>query len=189
MKKPRIIGQEVEYALATIPYALPDTMFRSDAAKCFFDTIRERVFENSDRLLSQFLPNGARFYFDTGGHPEYATPECLGPKQLGCAAQAGDRFLERLQKRANELIDARETLKYRICLYKNNNDETGQTWGCHENYLVKPDLFMEMVKPFDVNALMAHFITYFVTSVIYTGNGHVRTGFDNKLHFCMSQRA
>ena len=193
MKRQRLLGQEVEYAILIVPHGkeefLTDSIRQDNIIRHLLNSINCSVIREPTHLWGQFLPNGARFYFDTGGHPEYATPECLGPKQLVCAAQAGDRFLERLQKRANELIDARETLKYRICLYKNNNDETGQTWGCHENYLVKPDLFTELIKPVDVNALMAYFITYFITSIIYTGNGHVRMGFDNRLHFCMSQRA
>lgn len=32
----------------------------------------------------EFLPNGARVYPDVG-NIEYATPECLGPRQLACA--------------------------------------------------------------------------------------------------------
>ncbi|OGD36020.1 hypothetical protein A2W39_03030 [Candidatus Azambacteria bacterium RIFCSPHIGHO2_01_46_10] len=191
MKKPRIIGQEVEYALATIPYALPDTLFRSDAAKCFFDTIRERVFENSDRLLSQFLPNGARLYCDTGGHPEYATPECLGPKQLVCAEQAGDRFLEQIQSQANRILKERKPAyqTYQIRLYKNNTDNRGETWGCHENYLIKPRLFSELTSPLDKNELRNIFISYLISSIIYTGSGDVVKLSNNSLAFHVSQRA
>src|SRR3989337_2770912 len=41
-----------------------------------------------------FLANGARFYQDTGCHPEYATPECDNIVDLVVYDKAGERILE-----------------------------------------------------------------------------------------------
>src|SRR3712207_9454089 len=41
-----------------------------------------------------FLVNGARFYQDTGCHPEYSTPECDNILELVTHDKAGERLLE-----------------------------------------------------------------------------------------------
>src|SRR5438093_742297 len=41
-----------------------------------------------------FLVNGARFYQDTGCHPEYSTPECDNILDLVIHDKAGERLLE-----------------------------------------------------------------------------------------------
>src|SRR3970282_2441855 len=41
-----------------------------------------------------FLANGARFYQDTGLHPEYATPECDNIVDLVIYDKAGERIIE-----------------------------------------------------------------------------------------------
>ena len=82
-----------------------------------------------------FLRNGARLYLDVGSHPEYATPECDNVADLVAHDKAGERILEGL------LVDAERRLREEgiagdIYLFKNNTDSAGNSYGCHENYLV-----------------------------------------------------
>ena len=68
-------------------------------------------------------------------HPEYATPECDNVAELVTHDKAGERILEDL------LVDAEQRLHEEgiagdIYLFKNNTDSAGNSYGCHENYLV-----------------------------------------------------
>ena len=87
------------------------------------------------RSSNVFLKNGARLYLDVGSHPEYATPECDDVVDLVTHDKAGERILEGL------LVDAERRLREEgiagdIYLFKNNTDSAGNSYGCHENYLV-----------------------------------------------------
>lgn len=85
---------------------------------------------------SEWLLNGARFYIDAGGHPEYSTPECLDPAQVALYSLAGD--LEVLQR-----AQARHKDRPRQHIACNNlaigDDKTLQliSWASHDNYLTK----------------------------------------------------
>ena len=87
------------------------------------------------RSSNVFLRNGARLYLDVGSHPEYATAECDNLAPLVTHDRAGERVLEDL------LIDAEQRLADEgiggdIYLFKNNTDSAGNSYGCHENYLI-----------------------------------------------------
>ncbi|GAA3307658.1 hypothetical protein GCM10020295_67200 [Streptomyces cinereospinus] len=87
------------------------------------------------RSSNVFLRNGARLYLDVGSHPEYATPECDNVTELVTHDKAGERILEGL------LVDAERRLHEEgiagdVYLFKNNTDSAGNSYGCHENYLV-----------------------------------------------------
>jgi proteasome accessory factor A len=87
------------------------------------------------RSSNVFLRNGARLYLDVGSHPEYATPECDSITDLVTHDKAGERILEGL------LVDAERRLREEgiagdVYLFKNNTDSAGNSYGCHENYLV-----------------------------------------------------
>jgi proteasome accessory factor A len=81
------------------------------------------------------LRNGARLYLDVGSHPEYATPECDDVIAAVTHDKAGERILEGLvvdaQKRLTE-----EGITGDIYLFKNNTDSAGNSYGCHENFLI-----------------------------------------------------
>jgi proteasome accessory factor A len=82
------------------------------------------------------LGNGARYYNDHA-HPEYCTPECSTVDQLVAHDRAGERILMRC---AQKLSEERECA---VCLYKNNTDFRGHSYGCHENYLLPRSLSWE----------------------------------------------
>ncbi|MGH2653634.1 MAG: proteasome accessory factor PafA2 family protein, partial [Actinomycetota bacterium] len=97
-----------------------------------FEPVQEREPAEEDLgLANVILPNGARYYVDHA-HPEYSTPESAAPRDLVVHDKAGERILERSLELARELLPPGE----RISVYKNNTDGKGNSYGCHENYLV-----------------------------------------------------
>ena len=86
-----------------------------------------------------FLVNGARFYQDTGCHPEYSTPECDNILELVIHDKAGERLLEACLPAAEERL-REEGLSGEIYIFKNNTDSLGNTYGCHENFLMRRDV-------------------------------------------------
>ncbi|WP_432488971.1 Pup--protein ligase [Kineococcus sp. SYSU DK018] len=87
------------------------------------------------RSSNVFLRNGARLYLDVGSHPEYASPECDDVRQLVVHDRAGERTLEGLLVDAERRLEE-EGIAGEVFLFKNNTDSAGNSYGCHENYLV-----------------------------------------------------
>ncbi|UER54402.1 Pup--protein ligase [Kineosporiaceae bacterium SCSIO 59966] len=87
------------------------------------------------RSSNVFLRNGARLYLDVGSHPEYATPECDDVRQLVVHDRAGERILEGLMVDAERRLSD-EGIDGEVFLFKNNTDSAGNSYGCHENYLI-----------------------------------------------------
>jgi len=192
MRKKRILGQETEYGM--IIKQLPRDLEMLEIAKRLYYRFiplclrGEAAAREMSWKTDYFLANGGRFYYDAGDHPEYATPECLSARQLVCCSEAGDRLLEELQAEANEQLAALG-LPSRIYLYRNNHDGKRHTYGCHENYAVKPEIFNSLAA-YGSNAAKDFFLAYLMSSVIYTGAGNVI--YDPKseeLKFVLSQRA
>jgi proteasome accessory factor A len=124
-----------------------------------YEPVQERApVEEDVGLANVILPNGARYYVDHA-HPEYSTPECAGPRELVVHDRAGERILER------SLVTVRETLLAgeRLGIYKNNTDGKGNSYGCHENYLV------DRQTPFA--RIVRDLTPFFVTRQIFTGAG------------------
>jgi proteasome accessory factor A len=107
----------------------------------------------------RYLANGARFYVDSGLHPEWATPECTTPSDVVRHALAGDRFLSSLLERVPEELRRDRGAG----LFKCNVDYSGAktTWGSHESYLHRS---------FPAG-LARQIIPHLVSRVIYAGAG------------------
>jgi proteasome accessory factor A len=131
------------------------------------------------RSSNVFLENGARLYLDVGSHPEYATPECDSVPDLIAHDKAGERILEALLTAA-EIRLHEEGISGDVFLFKNNTDSAGNSYGCHENYLVARQ--GEFARMADI------LIPFFVTRQIYCGAGKVLHG-PRGAQFCISQRA
>ncbi len=116
--------------------------------------------EVETHLVNAVLTNGARYYVDHA-HPEYSTPECADPMEATLFDKAGERILSRSMEAARRLLPAGQE----IVVYKNNSDGKGNSYGCHENYLVDRNV------PFAV--LVRNLIPWFVTRQIFTGAGKV----------------
>ena len=131
------------------------------------------------RSSNVFLENGSRLYLDVGSHPEYATPECDSLSDLIAHDKAGERILEGLVESAEErLID--EGIRGDIYLFKNNTDSAGNSYGCHENYLVgRQDDFQRTIDTL---------IPFFISRQIFAGAGRVLHTAQGTV-YSMAQRA
>src|SRR3984957_1901791 len=82
-------------------------------------------------LVNAVLTNGARYYVDHA-HPEYSTPECSDPLEVVRWDKAGEQILQRSMEAALRVLPPGQA----IVVYKNNSDRKGNSYGCHENYLM-----------------------------------------------------
>jgi proteasome accessory factor A len=131
------------------------------------------------RSSNVFLENGARLYLDVGSHPEYATPECDSVRDLVIHDKAGERILESLVQSAEQRL-REEGIRGEVYLFKNNTDSAGNSYGCHENYLVERE--GDFTKFTDV------LIPFLVSRQIYAGAGKVLQTARGAM-FCIAQRA
>jgi proteasome accessory factor A len=113
-------------------------------------------------LANVILPNGARYYVDHA-HPEYSTPECATARELVIHDKAGERILDRSLQEVRHLLPPGQ----RLAIYKNNTDGKGNSYGCHENYLV------DRATPFA--RIVRDLTPFFVTRQVFTGAGKVGT--------------
>lgn len=111
-------------------------------------------------LVNSVLTNGARYYVDHA-HPEISTPECRGIRE----AVVYDRAAEEIVRRSMEYSRSVLADDVELLLYKNNSDGKGNSYGCHENYLIDRGV------PF--GRLVADITPHFVTRQVFTGAGKV----------------
>ena len=114
--------------------------------------------EVETHLVNAVLTNGARYYVDHA-HPEYSTPECADALSVVRFDKAGERILARSVEAASEMLPSGQD----IAVYKNNSDRKGNSYGCHENYLLDRSVPFARI----ASAIMPHF----VSRQIYTGAG------------------
>jgi proteasome accessory factor A len=169
----RIFGLENEYGV-TCTFRGQRRLSPDEVARYLF-----RRVVHWGRSSNVFLENGARLYLDVGSHPEYATPECDGVLDLVSHDKAGERILEALLSAAQVRLHE-EGISGEVYLFKNNTDSAGNSYGCHENYLVARQ--GEFARMADV------LIPFFVTRQIFCGAGKVLHG-PRGAQFCLSQRA
>ena len=113
-------------------------------------------------LANVILPNGARLYVDHA-HPEYSTPEVTNPRDAVLWDRAGVDVMNAAMEAA-----AAASGGNRILLYKNNTDNKGASYGCHENYL------MRRSTPF--SDVVRHLTPFFITRQVFTGAGRLGIG-------------
>jgi proteasome accessory factor A len=116
--------------------------------------------EVETHLVNAVLTNGARYYVDHA-HPELSTPECADARSVVVYDRAAEEILKQSMEAARRLLpDGQE-----IVVYKNNSDRKGNSYGCHENYL------MDRHVPF--GRIVVHAMAHFITRQIFTGAGKV----------------
>jgi proteasome accessory factor A len=136
--------------------------------------------EIETHLVNAVLTNGARYYVDHA-HPELSTPECADARSVVVYDRAAELILVR------SMLAARRALPegQEIVVYKNNSDGKGNSYGCHENYL--------MDRGVAFGRIVTHVMPHFVTRQLYTGAGKVgpETGGAtiDEVPFQLSQRA
>jgi proteasome accessory factor A len=169
----RILGLETEYGV-TCASEGQRRLSADEVARYLF-----RKVVSWGRSSNVFLRNGARLYLDVGSHPEYATPECDDVRQLVVHDRAGERILEGLTVDAERRL-AEEGIAGEVFLFKNNTDSAGNSYGCHENYLVPRQ--GEFARLADV------LIPFLVTRQVLVGAGKVLQTPRGAV-YCLSQRA
>jgi proteasome accessory factor A len=169
----RIFGLENEYGV-TCTFRGQRRLSPDEVARYLF-----RRVVSWGRSSNVFLKNGARLYLDVGSHPEYATPECDKAVDLVTHDKAGERILEGL------LVDAERRLRDEgiageVYLFKNNTDSAGNSYGCHENYLVGRHGEFSRLADVLIPFLVSRQLICGAGKVLQTPRGAV---------YCVSQRA
>src|SRR5487761_1759049 len=169
----RIFGLENEYGV-TCTFRGQRRLSPEEVARYLF-----RRVVSWGRSSNVFLRNGARLYLDVGSHPEYATPECDNISDLVVHDKAGERILEGLLVDADRRL-REEVIAGNICLFKNNTDPAGNSYGCHETSLVG--------RHGEFGRLADILIPFLVTRQIICGAGKVLQTPRGAV-YCVSQRA
>ncbi len=111
-------------------------------------------------LVNAVLTNGARYYVDHA-HPEISTPEVSTAREAVVWDRAAEEIVRASMEHARPLMAPGGEL----VVYKNNSDGKGNSYGCHENYLLAREL------PF--GRLAAQITPHFVTRQVFCGAGKV----------------
>ena len=169
----RIFGIETEFGVSCI-FEGHRRLSPDEVARYLF-----RRVVSWGRSSNVFLANGSRLYLDVGSHPEYATGECDDIEQLIAHDKAGERILEDLARDAQSRLHD-EGVSGEIFLFKNNTDSAGNSYGCHENFLIS--------RQGDFSKFSDVLIPFLVSRQLIAGAGKVLTT-PRGATFCLSQRA
>ncbi|HIW91228.1 MAG TPA: Pup--protein ligase [Candidatus Corynebacterium avicola] len=152
-----------------------------EVARHLFSPVVEKY-----RSSNVYWHNASRVYLDVGAHPEYATAECDSLHQLLAHDRAGDLIFHRLAVDCETSLAQRD-IGGKVYLLKNNTDSIGNSYGCHENYLVGRDMSLK--------GLSAQLLPFLVTRQLICGAGKISVptaGAPNENFgpgYCLSQRA
>lgn len=171
----RIFGIETEYGItcANTGHGEPPLDAEAAAAKLFAPIVAK------GRSTNVFLQNGGRLYLDVGDHPEYATAECDQVSDLLAQVRAGHDMLRDLATEANRAL-AQDNIAGQIHIFRNNADSRGNSYGCHENYLVH--------RHADFHRRVSALVPFFVTRQIVVGSGYLKLK-RGRVSYGFSQRA
>ncbi|MBB2891626.1 Pup--protein ligase [Flexivirga oryzae] len=169
----RIFGIENEYGV-TCTFDGQRRLTPDEVARYLF-----RKVVSWGRSSNVFLGNGSRLYLDVGSHPEYATPECDDVREAVIHDKAGERIIEGLVEEAQARL-VEEGVDGKIFVFKNNTDSAGNSYGCHENYLISRSGEFQQIS--DI------LIPFLVSRQITCGAGKIAV-LGHKPTYCVSQRA
>ncbi len=169
----RIFGLETEFGITCVSEGVR-RLSPDEVARYLF-----RRVVAWGRSSNIFLTNGARLYLDVGSHPEYATAECDDLKTLVIQDRAGERIIESLVFEAQKRMKD-EGIVGTIHIFKNNTDSAGNSYGCHENYLIE--------RKKDFNNILETLVPFLITRQIITGAGKIVQS-PRGAFFSLSQRA
>lgn len=130
-------------------------------------------------LVNAVLTNGARYYVDHA-HPEISIPEVTDALEAVRWDRAAEEIIRASMEHARPMLDGGE-----IVVHKNNSDGKGNSYGCHENYL------MARETPF--GRIVSQITPHFVTRQVFCGAGKVGCELpgrpDDDVPYQLSQRA
>src|SRR3954466_5825624 len=169
----RIFGIETEFGV-TCTFHGQRRLSPDEVARYLF-----RRVVSWGRSSNVFLRNGSRLYLDVGSHPEYATAACDDLPTLIAHDKAGERILQDLVVDAEARL-AEEGIGGDIYLFKNNTDSAGNSYGCHENFLI--------ARGGEFAKIADGLIPFLVTRQLIAGAGKVLQS-PRGASYCLSQRA
>ncbi len=170
----RIFGIETEFGI-TCTFRGQRRLSPDEVARYLF-----RRVVSWGRSSNVFLRNGSRLYLDVGSHPEYATAECDDLVTLIAHDKAGEHILQDLVADAETRL-ADEGIGGDIYLFKNNTDSAGNSYGCHENFLVG--------RTREFSKIADGLIPFLVTRQLIAGAGKVVQSAHGGAEYHLSQRA
>ena len=115
-------------------------------------------------LVNAVLTNGARYYVDHA-HPEISTPEVATALEAVRFDRAAEEIIRRSMVHANAKLALTSSGPAEVIVHKNNSDGKGNSYGCHENYLLARET------PF--GRIVAQVTPHFVTRQVFAGAGKV----------------
>jgi proteasome accessory factor A len=173
-----LINAYVNATSRKIGWDFEDETPANDARGFNLDDVFPPEIESS--LVNAVLPNGARYYVDHA-HPEISLPEVTDALEAVRWDRAADEIIRASMAYANEILGAGAEM----VIYKNNSDGKGNSYGCHENYLMSRDT------PF--GRIATHITPHFVTRQVFCGAGKVGCEEPNRrpgdVAYQLSQRA
>lgn len=170
----RIFGIETEYGV---------TCTDQGQRKLSPDEVSRHMFRTVvawGRSSNVFLANGSRLYLDVGSHPEYATAECDRLTDLVAQDKAGERIVQGLVEDAQQRITAEE-IPGTVYAFKNNVDSSGNSYGCHENFLVS--------RQSNIDEVIGRLVPFLISRQLVAGTGKVVVEPSGAARFAVSQRA
>lgn len=165
----RIMGVETEFGVAAFDGPRP-VLNPEEVSRYLF-----RPVVAAYRSSNVFTRNASRLYLDVGNHPEYATAECDSLTQLLNYDKAGELIFNDLARQGSEAM-AKDGFPGEIYLFKNNVDSQGNSYGCHENYLISRELVLK--------SFSQQLLPFLITRQLVCGAGMINDG-----RFVVSQRA
>lgn len=176
----RIMGIETEYGI-TYTDGHTRKLRPDEIARIMFRPVVEKYASSNI-----FIPNASRLYLDVGSHPEYATAECDNLTQLINYEKAGDVIADNLAQDAEKTLH-KDGIQGQVYLFKNNVDSVGNSYGCHENYLVGRSM--------PLKALGKRLMPFLITRQLICGAGRIHhpnpvdKGESFPLGYCIAQRS
>ncbi len=173
-----LINAYVNATSEKIGWDFEDESPANDARGFNLDDVFAPEIESS--MVNAVLPNGARYYVDHA-HPEISLPEVTNALEAVRWDRAADEIIRDSMQYADEILGGHGEM----IVHKNNSDGKGNSYGCHENYL------MSRETPF--GRIASHVTPHFVTRQIFCGAGKVGCEEPNRrpsdVPFQLSQRA
>ncbi len=174
------MGIEVEYSISHLPGVGTTALAGETVSKWLAEMAEQELRRSYGNAY--FWPNGGKLYYDLG-HLEWAGPECRSAREAVVYDRAGERFLARIAELAEPKL-AQNLCPGTLFVAKNNVDARGNSFGCHENYLIqrRTDLLPDDQEFF--RYLTRHLTPFLVSRTVLCGSGWV-----NSAGFQVSQRA
>jgi len=179
--KERIYSLETEYAINFYPS--DKAAEKTPAASTIVQILLHCLVAEYGLPNCVFLLNGSKFHHDVG-HAEWSLPECRTAQEAAIYDKTADYLLSNVIPQTEEIL-AQNGYEGHLLIAKNNVDSAGNTYGCHENYLMLRDAELLGGEKF-LRYLVRCLIPFLTTRQIFAGTGRVMS---TDIPFEISQRA